>query len=148
VVSGQPLPLAASPADFRIAPGSSLRSAIGQMRERVSTSPVVPLVLLARAGRSDTGIKAGSVLGRPRRDAAQLLDKLVRGQVTQGDATLVEAGPSASGGPAWTPTGSRARQPRHERGADHRTFGLPVGSLEGWQFPIPTCSTSAPAIST
>lgn len=134
--SGQPLPLASSPADFRIAPGSSLRSAIGQMREAGLDVPVVPLVLLARAGRSDTGIKAGSYSVARGVTPRQLLDKLVRGQVTQGDATLVEG---------WTFRQWRARLDAHpdlvhdSRGMSEaqiiERLGLPVASLEGWQFP-------------
>lgn len=134
--STRPLPLAASPADFRILPGSTLRSAIGQMREAGIDVEPNALIVLARFGKSDTGIKAGSYSVRSGVTPRQLLDKLIRGQVTQGEATLVEG---------WTFRQWRARLDAHpdllhdSRGLSEaqivERLGLPVARLEGWQFP-------------
>lgn len=51
--AGRPLSLTSSPLDFRISSGSSLRSAIMQMREAgIDVNPTL-LALLARLNRSD-----------------------------------------------------------------------------------------------
>ncbi|MCL2346493.1 MAG: endolytic transglycosylase MltG [Desulfobulbus sp.] len=132
----QPLPLRASPVDFHIASGSSLRAAIGQMREAgVNVQPSL-LLLLARVQGADTSIKAGSYSVQEGVTARQLLDKLIRGKVTQGDMTLIEG---------WTFRQWRARMAAHpdlrgdSRGLSEveiaRRLGLAYPSLEGWLFP-------------
>ena len=88
--ASQPLALKSSPLDFRVAPGSSLRSAIAQMREAgIDVDPTL-LAALARFNRSDTAIKAGSYSVSEGITTLQLLDKMLKGKVTQGELTLVE----------------------------------------------------------
>lgn len=132
----QPITLRSSPLDFRITAGSSLRSAITQMREAgIEVNPTL-LGLLARANRADTAIKAGSYALNEGATPHQLLDKLLKGKVTQGDLTLVEG---------WTFRQWRARLDRHPD-LRHETqglseaqiieqLGLAVPSLEGLLYP-------------
>ena len=132
----QPITLRSSPLDFRITAGSSLRSAITQMREAgIEVNPTL-LGLLARANRADTAIKAGSYALNEGATPHQLLDKLLKGKVTQGDLTLVEG---------WTFRQWRARLDRHPD-LRHETqglseaqiieqLGLAVPSLEGLLHP-------------
>jgi len=132
----QPLELRASPVDFRIASGSSLRAAITQMRDAgIAVEPSL-LLLLARVQGADTGIKAGSYTVEQGITARQLLDKLIHGKVTQGDITLIEG---------WTFRQWRARMAAHPDLRDDsrelseaeiiRHLGLDHASLEGWLFP-------------
>lgn len=132
----QPLELRASPVDFHIAGGSSLRAAISQIREAgVAVQPSL-LLLLARVRGADTGIKAGSYSVEQGITARQLLDKLIHGKVTQGDITLIEG---------WTFRQWRARMAAHPnlRGDSRelseaeiiRRLGRDYPNLEGWQFP-------------
>jgi len=132
----QPMALRSSPLDFRIAAGSSLRSAITQMREAgVDVDPTL-LALLARANRADTAIKAGSYALNEGTTPRQLLDKLLKGKVTQGELTLVEG---------WTFQQWRARLDRHPdlrhdaQGLSEaqiiERLGLAVASLEGQLYP-------------
>jgi UPF0755 protein len=134
--AGRPLPLNSSPLDFRISSGSSLRSAITQMREAgIDVNPTL-LALLARLNRSDTAIKAGSYAVSQGITPRRLLNKLLKGKVTQGDLTLVEG---------WTLRQWRARLDKHPD-LVHETLdlseaqiierlGLNVRSLEGQLFP-------------
>ena len=134
--AGRPLPLSSSPLDFRISSGSSLRSAIAQMREAgIDVNPTL-LALLARLNRSDTAIKAGSYAVSEGVTPRRLLNKLLKGKVTQGDLTLVEG---------WTFRQWRARLDKHPD-LVHETLelseaqiierlGLNVRSLEGQLFP-------------
>jgi len=134
--AGQPLELRNSPLDFRVVGGSSLRSAIVQMREAgIAVQPSL-LLLLARLQRAETGIKAGSYSVSHGVTAQQLLDKLTRGKVTQGEVTLVEG---------WTLRQWRARLDAHpdllgdSRGLSEaevsRRLGIEHPRLEGWLFP-------------
>jgi len=132
----QPITLRSSPLDFRITAGSSLRSAITQMREAgIEINPTL-LGWLARAHRADTAIKAGSYAVKDGTTPHQLLDKLLKGKVTQGDLTLVEG---------WTFRQWRARLDRHPD-LRHDTqglseaqiierLGLTAPSLEGLLYP-------------
>lgn len=134
--SNQALSLRSSPLDFRITPGSSLRSAIGQMQEAgVSVEPTL-LALLARINKQETGIKAGSYSISQGITPTQLLGKLTRGEVTQGELTLVEG---------WTFKQWRTRLDKHPD-LDHQTrgltesqiierLGLTTTQLEGRLFP-------------
>lgn len=134
--AGRPMPLSSSPLDFRISSGSSLRSAITQMREAgIDVNPTL-LALLARLNRSDTAIKAGSYAVSQGITPRRLLNKLLKGKVTQGDLTLVEG---------WTFRQWRARLDKHPD-LVHETLdlseaqiidrlGLNVRSLEGQLFP-------------
>ena len=86
----KPLVLRTSPADFRIAPGSGLRVAAQQVADAGVDLPPVLLVLLAKTVRAETTIKAGSYSVNSGVTPWEILGKLTRGQVTQGDITLVE----------------------------------------------------------
>ena len=134
--AGQPLELRASPVDFRILGGSSLRSAIGQIREAgVAVQPSL-LLLLARLQGAETDIKAGSYSVNQGITATELLDKLVRGKFSQGEITLVEG---------WTLRQWRVRLDAHpDLASDSRgltdgeirqRLGIESASLEGWLFP-------------
>lgn len=134
--ASQPMSLRSSPLDFRVAAGSSLRAAIADMREAgVAVNPML-LGLLARVGRADTAIKAGSYSINDGATPRQLLDKLLRGKVTQGELTLVEG---------WTFRQWRVRLDRHPD-LRHDAAGLAeaqllerleisASSLEGQLFP-------------
>lgn len=134
--ASQPLQLKSSPLDFRVAAGSSLRSAITQMREAgIAVEPTL-LATLARLNRADTSIKAGSYAVKTGVTPMQLLNKLLKGKVTQGELTLVEG---------WTFRQWRWRMDRHPD-LSHETsgmseaqiiaqLGLNISSLEGQLFP-------------
>ena len=134
--ANQPLELRNSPLDFRVNAGSSLRSAASQMREAGMVVDTDLLALLARAFRADTGIKAGSYSVTAGVTPLQLLDKLIRGKVTQGEMILVEG---------WTFRQWRARMDahpdlRHEtRGLSEQQIaeriGLATTRLDGLLFP-------------
>ena len=106
------------------------------MREAgISVDPTL-LSLLARAGRADTAIKAGSYSINEGATPRQLLDKLLKGKVTQGELTLVEG---------WTFSQWRARLDRHPdlrhdaAGLSEaqllERLGIRASSLEGLLFP-------------
>jgi len=132
--SNQPLPLRNSPLDFRVTAGSSLRAAVSQMREAgIDVEPTL-LGILARLARADTAIKAGSYSVKEGITPAQLIAKLLKGKVTQGELTLVEG---------WNFRQWRARMDAHPD-LLHDTQGwseakiseqLGVASLEGRFFP-------------
>ena len=134
--SQQALALKTTPVDFRIAPGSGLRSAIGQIQAAGVEVNANALLLLARFGRAETAIKAGSYSVAQGITPAALLEKLVQGKVTQGEATLVEG---------WTFRQWRARLDKHPD-LRHDTaglseqeiiqrLGLKLPKLEGWLYP-------------
>jgi UPF0755 protein len=134
--ANQPLPLRNSPLDFRVTAGSSLRSAIAQMRDAgIDVEPTL-LAMLARLNRADTAIKAGSYSVKTGVTPFQLLNKLLKGKVTQGELTLVEG---------WTFRQWRGRMDNHPD-LSHETrglseaqiieqLGLNIKSLEGQLFP-------------
>lgn len=134
--STQPLQLRTSPLDFRVMAGSSLRSAITQMREAGIDVDSTLLATLARLKGADTAIKAGSYAVKTGVTPMQLLNKLLKGKVTQGELTLVEG---------WS---FRQWRTRMDKNADltHETSGLSeaqiigllggnLSSLEGQLFP-------------
>ena len=134
--ANQPLSLRTSPLDFHVAAGSSLRSAISQMREAgIQVEPSL-LALLARVNRADTAIKAGSYAVKEGVTPSQLLDKLLKGKVTQGELILVEG---------WTFRQWRARLDKHpdlkhellglSEAQIIEKLGLNVAGLEGQLFP-------------
>lgn len=134
--ANQPLALRNSPLDFRVTAGSSLRSAISQMRDAgIDVDPTM-LAMLARFNRADTAIKAGSYAVNNGITPLQLLDKMLKGKVTQGELTLVEG---------WTFRQWRVRMDNHPdlkhelRGMSNaqiiERLGLNVASLEGLLFP-------------
>jgi UPF0755 protein len=131
-----PLQLREASVDFRIAAGSSLRSAAHQMQEAgVAVNPDL-LALLARWRGVATAIKAGSYEVRQGITPAQLLAKLARGDVTQGELALVDG---------WTFRQWRQRLDQHPdlrhetRGLGEAEIAAQLGidgsSLEGWLFP-------------
>lgn len=131
-----PLHLRTAPVDFRIPPGSSLRAAAVLIADAGVDLPPVLLVLLAKAVRAEAGIKAGSYSLNAGITPWQLLGKLTRGQVTQGEVILVEG---------WTLRQWRDRidahpDLRHEtRGLSDagilKLIGLEGTSAEGLFFP-------------
>ncbi len=131
-----PIALREATVDFRITPKSSLRSAAAQMQEAGVGINADLLALLARWQGGATGIKAGSYSVKQGITPNQLLTKLVRGEVTQGEALLVEG---------WTFRQWRARLDQHPD-LKHETLGLSEaeianrlgidgGKLEGWLLP-------------
>ncbi|WP_246181570.1 endolytic transglycosylase MltG [Dechloromonas hortensis] len=134
--ANQPLSLRSSPVDFHVAAGSSMRSAITQMQEAgIEVQPTV-LAWLARLNRAETGIKAGSYSVKQGVTPLQLLGKLTRGEVTQGELTLVEG---------WSFRQWRQRMDKHPD-LRHETTGLSeaqiaerlgqnIAQLDGWLFP-------------
>ena len=122
--------------DFRIVPGSSLRAAAAQMREAgIAINPDL-LALLARWQGVATAIKAGSYSVKRGVTPEQLLAKLARGDMTQGELALIEG---------WTFRQWRARLDQHPD-LRHETVGLAEEEiaarlgiagepLEGWLFP-------------
>lgn len=134
--ANQPLSLRSSPVDFHVAAGSSMRSAITQMQEAgIEVQPTV-LAWLARLNRAETGIKAGSYSVKQGVTPLQLLGKLTRGEVTQGELTLVEG---------WSFRQWRQRMDKHPD-LRHETSGLSeaqiaerlgqnIAQLDGWLFP-------------
>ncbi len=131
-----PIALRETTVDFRITPKSSLRSAAAQMQEAGVDINADLLALLARWQGGATGIKAGSYSVKQGITPNQLLTKLVRGEVTQGEVLLVEG---------WTFRQWRARLDQHPD-LKHETLGLSEaeianrlgidgGKLEGWLLP-------------
>jgi UPF0755 protein len=85
-----PLPMQGSPVEFRITPGSGLRSAAMQIQSAgVDVEPTL-IVLLARIKGAETTIKAGSYSVTQGITPLQLLAKMTRGEVTQGELMLPE----------------------------------------------------------
>ena len=113
-----------------------MRSAITQMQEAgIEVQPTV-LAWLARLNRVETGIKAGSYSVKQGVTPLQLLGKLTRGEVTQGELTLVEG---------WSFRQWRQRMDKHPD-LRHETSGLSeaqiaerlgqnIAQLDGWLFP-------------
>lgn len=113
-----------------------MRSAITQMQEAgIEVQPTV-LAWLARLNRAETGIKAGSYSVKQGVTPLQLLGKLTRGEVTQGELTLVEG---------WSFRQWRQRMDKHPD-LRHETSGLSeaqiaerlgqsIAQLDGWLFP-------------
>jgi UPF0755 protein len=134
--ANNPLAMRAPAVEFRVAAGSSLRAAVSQMQEAGVDLPADPFALLAKWKRSDTGLKAGSYAIKTGITPLELLAKLSRGEVTQGELTLVE-------GWTWRQWRNRLDQHadlRHEtaglsEGEIIQKLGLNVPSLEGWLFP-------------
>jgi UPF0755 protein len=106
------------------------------MREAgIDVDPTL-LAMLARFNKSDTAIKAGSYAVNEGTTPLQLLDKMLKGKVTQGELTLVEG---------WTFRQWRARMDSHpdlkhellgmSEALIIERMGLSVASLEGLLFP-------------
>jgi UPF0755 protein len=85
-----PIELNSPTVDFNIAPSSGLRSAARQISESgVELDPWV-FVLLGKWMRSEASIKAGSYEIRNGVTPQQLMEKLTRGDVTQGEVAFIE----------------------------------------------------------
>lgn len=89
-VATQPVALKASPLDFTIKSGSSLRSASRQMEEAGITLPAWQFTLLGRGLGKAAAIKAGSYEVVQGITPLELLEKLTRGDVTQSEIVLLE----------------------------------------------------------
>lgn len=76
--------------DFTIAPGSSLKSSMRQIKE--AGAPVQPflMVLLAQATGNSTKLKAGTYELKPGTTPRHLLEQLVRGEFAQETLTVIE----------------------------------------------------------
>lgn len=131
-----PMALRDATVDFRVAPKSTLRSAASQMQEAGIGINADLLALLARWRGVATGIKAGSYSIKQGITPEELLAKLVRGDVTQGEALLVEG---------WTFRQWRARLDQHPD-LKHDTQGLSEAEIatrlgidgahvDGWLLP-------------
>lgn len=128
----QPIGLVVSPVDFRIKPGSSLRSAITQMRDAgIDVQPQL-LEWLARTDGQESGIKAGSYSVEQGVTPVALLDKLIRGKFSQGEIALIEGRTLRE----WRSRIDRHADLRHDTAplddsALATRLGVPQGSLEG-----------------
>ena len=85
-----PLQMAKSPSSFTIPAGSSLRGAAQAIESAGVDLPAWQLVLLGRFMGSAAKIKAGSYEVEQGITAVGLLEKMMRGDVTQGELVLVE----------------------------------------------------------
>jgi UPF0755 protein len=129
------LTLSASPTDFTIAAGNSLRSAAGQIEAAGLPLSGWQFALLGRALGKASAIKAGSYQVETGITPLQLLEKLTRGDVTQADILFVEG---------WTFRQMREVLNAHAH-VRHDTAGMDErqilerlgveGPAEGWFFP-------------
>lgn len=88
--ASRPLPLKASPLEFEIPPGLSLSAASRRMSEAGLGFAPWQFSLLGRLLGRAADIKAGSYLVEQGVTPVELLDKLTRGDFTQGELLLVE----------------------------------------------------------
>lgn len=131
----QPLALQASPLDFTVKAGSTLRSASRQIEEAGVAMPAWQFTLLGRALGKAAEIKAGSYQVAEGVTPLTLLEKLTRGDVTQAEIVLLEG---------WTFRQMRAALDAHAH-VRHDTAGLTErqimeklgveGAAEGRFFP-------------
>ena len=131
----QPLTLQASPLDFTVKAGSTLRSASRQIEEAGVAMPAWQFTLLGRALGKAAEIKAGSYQLAEGVTPLKLLEKLTRGDVTQAEIVLLEG---------WTFRQMRAALDAHAH-VRHDTAGLTErqimeklgaeGAAEGRFFP-------------
>lgn len=131
-----PVRLAATPVEFRILPGSGLRSIATQVAEAgVEVEPRL-LILLGKLLRAETTIKAGSYALTAEVTPLLLLKKLTSGDVSQGEIKLLEG---------WTFRQWREKLDAHPdllhdtrdlSEADIlRRLGIPLARAEGLFFP-------------
>jgi UPF0755 protein len=109
-----PIGLARTPAEFRIEPGSGLRSAARQIEAAGIPLGSLRFELLVRAMGQSQQIKAGSYELPAALSPLALLDKLTRGDVTQAELALIEG---------WNIRQVRAALDRHPF-LRHDTTGL------------------------
>jgi len=110
----QPLPLKASPIEFTVKAGSTLRTASRQIEAAGVAIPAWQFTLLGRALGKAAAIKAGSYEVAQGTTPLGLLEKLTRGDVTQVDIVLQEG---------WTFRQMRAALDAHAA-IRHDTAGL------------------------
>lgn len=131
-----PLKLRSTPLEFRILPGSGLRSVAAQVVSAgIETQPTL-LILLGKAMRAESSIKAGSYLLKTEPSPLQLLKKLTSGDVSQGEVVLLEG---------WTFRQWRERLNAHPDLQHHTQalseaeiatrLGIGIPHLEGLLFP-------------
>src|SRR5664279_3729897 len=114
-----PLALKSDKLDFNIARGSSLRAAAGEIAAAgVGLDPWM-LVVLGKLLRVEASIKAGSYEVGRSITARQLLNKLTRGDVTQGEIVFIEG---------WTFRQMRERLDAHPD-LRHDTKALPESEI-------------------
>ena len=134
--ASRPLPLKTSPLEFEIPPGLSLSAASRRMSDAGLGFAPWQFSLLGRALGRAADIKAGSYLVEQGLTPMTLLDKLTRGDVTQGELLLVE-------GKSWRQLRAALdTNPdlRHDTAglSDQdlaQKLGLTVAHPEGWLFP-------------
>ena len=134
--ANSPLNLHSAAVEFRVLPGSSLRGAVNQIKEAGVEIQADLFALLAKLKRSDTGLKAGSYSIKTGITPFELLSKLTRGEVTQGELTLVEGWTFRQ----WRNKIDQHPDLRHEMTGLNEAqiiqkLGINVASLEGWLFP-------------
>jgi UPF0755 protein len=130
------LPLPASPIEFDIKAGSSLRSAAQQMAEAGVLGHPLPFEVLARVFGESTNIKAGNYELEAPVSALELMRKITRGDYSMLAITLVEG---------WTFRQVRKALEEHPglrqdtRGLTEveilERLGIDYQSAEGWFFP-------------
>ncbi len=131
-----PIPLAASPLDIHVEPGSSLRAAARQIDAAGAHLSPGQFTLLGRLLGKSSDIKAGSYEVETGVTPWQLLEKLTRGDVTQAEIQFIEG---------WTFRQMRAALDAHPA-VRHDTTGLTEREImrlidadqdqaEGWFFP-------------
>lgn len=134
--ANKPLQMRETTVDFRIVPGSSLRSAVVQMQEAgIVVNPDL-LAMVARWRGVAGGIKAGSYSISQQLTPEELLAKLVRGDVTQGEVVLVDGLTFRQ----WRARLDQHPDLKHETQSLDETeiaaqLGIDGGSVEGWLFP-------------
>jgi UPF0755 protein len=89
-ITARQLPMRDPPVVFSIPPGASLRAAAQAIESAGIDVPAWQLELLGRVLGRSAKIKAGSYEVTQALTALELLDKLTRGDVTQGEIVLVE----------------------------------------------------------
>lgn len=114
-----PLEIISDKVDFNIARGSSLRAAAGEIA--AAGVPLQPwlLIVLGKVLRVEASIKAGSYEVSRGITARLLLDKLTRGDVTQGEIVFIEG---------WTFRQMRERLDAHPD-LRHDTKALPESEI-------------------
>ena len=134
--TGHPLEMREPVTDFRILPGSSLRAAVRQMNDAGIVLDADLFALLGRWRGSTAAIKAGSYSVHRGVTPDQLLAKLVRGDVSQGEVVLVE-GQTFRQWRERIAQNPDLRQDAAGLSDDEiaRHLGIEGQPIEGWLFP-------------
>ncbi|GAB4180257.1 MAG: endolytic transglycosylase MltG [Rhodocyclaceae bacterium] len=88
--AANPVPLASSPLEFRIRPGTGLRAVARELAEAGMRFPPWQFELLARVRGESTRIKAGSYEVETGITPLHVLEKITRGDVSQGELRIAE----------------------------------------------------------